>query len=225
MKSMRNRGTRYFLAPAVLIFVSTTLAASAAQNSLRGEPNVPPEGASTAPAKPTGKTASPEGAAGVYRIGAGDILQVHVWKEAEASMPAVVVRSDGKISLPIIKEIEVIGLTPAELETLLTERFSRFINGPEVTVLVKEVHSEKIYLVGGVKKEGPIRLQASMTVLQALAEAGGLTDYAKKKKIYVLRTENGRQVRLPFNYESVIKGENMAQNVVVQPGDTIVVPQ
>lgn len=159
-----------------------------------------------------------------YRIGAGDVLQVHVWKEPEASVPEVVVRSDGKITMPIIKDVEVSGLTPAEAEKLLTEKLSRFINGPEVTVLVREITSEKVYLVGAVKKEGPVPLRSSMTVLQALAEAGGLTDYAKKKNIYVLRNENQKQNRLPFNYEEVIKGERTEQNIVVLPGDMIVVP-
>ncbi len=160
-----------------------------------------------------------------YRIGARDVLQVLVWKEPEVSAPEVVVRSDGKISLPILKEVEVVGLTPAELERQLTEKLSRFINAPEVTVLAREINSEKVYLVGAVKREGPIAFRSSMTVLQALAEVGGVTDYAKKKSIYILRTENQKQIRLRFNYEDVIKGERPEQNVLVLPGDTIVVPQ
>ncbi len=166
------------------------------------------------------------GAPAGYRIGPGDVLQISVWKEPEASAPQVVVRSDGKVSLPIIREAQAAGLTPAELEKTLTERFARFINQPEVAVLVREINSEKVYVVGAVRKEGPVRLQSSnTTVLQALAEAGGLTDYAKRKKIYVLRSENNKETRLSFNYEAVIKGEQTGQNILVRPGDTIVVPQ
>jgi polysaccharide export outer membrane protein len=160
-----------------------------------------------------------------YEIGAGDVLEINVWKEPEASAKDATVRSDGRISLPIIKEVDVLGLTPAQLEKRLTERFAEFIHEPQVTVLVKSVNSEKVYLVGGLKKEGSIRFQTSMTVLQALAEGGGLTDFAKKKNIYVLRNVNNKQVRLPFNYEAVIKGAQAEQNFLVWPGDTIVVPQ
>ncbi len=167
-----------------------------------------------APAAPTG-----------YRIGSGDVLSIHVWKEPDVTVPAVTVRSDGKISLPIVKEVEATGLTPAELEASLTEKLARFISAPEVTVVVREIHSEKVYLVGGVKREGSMVMKYPMTVLQVLAEAGGLTDFAKKKKIYLLRTENHQQRRLRFDFEAVIKGERPEQNILVKPGDTIVVPQ
>lgn len=160
-----------------------------------------------------------------YRIGAGDVLQVSVWREPEASAPQVVVRADGKISLPIVKEVEAVGLTPAELEKMLAEKYRRFLNAPEVSVVAREINSEKVYLVGGVKREGPIRLLAPTTIMQALSEAGGLTDYAKKKSIYVLRTENQKQIRFPFNYDTALKGENMEQNIQLLAGDMIVVPQ
>lgn len=159
-----------------------------------------------------------------YRIGAGDVLQVTVWKEPEASAPTVAVRPDGKISLPIVREVEAAGLTTTELEQVLTEKYSKFINGAEVSVVPREINSQKVYLVGAVRREGPIRLLTSMTVLQALAEAGGLTDFAKRKDIYVLRTENKKQIRLPFNYKEVIKGQRMEQNILIQTGDLIVVP-
>lgn len=159
-----------------------------------------------------------------YRVGPGDVLQIAVWKEPEASVPSVVVRADGKISVPLIKEIEVAGLTPAELEKLLTEKLSKFIRGVDVTVVPKEIVSQKIYLLGAVKKEGPIPLQSSMTVLQALNAGGGLTEYAKRKKIYVLRNENGKQLKLPFDYQAVIRGDHPEQNIQVKAEDTIVVP-
>lgn len=159
-----------------------------------------------------------------YRIGAGDVLQIVVWKEPDASVPQVVVRADGKISVPLIKEVDVVGLTPAQLEKLLAEKLSKMINGPDVTVVPKEIHSLKVYLSGAVKKEGPVPLLTPMTVLQAINEAGGLTDYAKRKKIYILRQENGKQMRLPFDYTAVIKGEQPAQNLMLLPNDMIVVP-
>jgi len=159
-----------------------------------------------------------------YRIGAGDVLEINVWNEKEASLPGVVVRPDGKVSLPLVKDVDVLGLTPAELEGILTTKLTHFIKGADVTVVVREIHSKKVYLIGAVNKVGSVPLLSSMTVLQALAEAGGLTDYAKKKKIYVMRTENGQQHKLPFDYDAVVKGEHIEQNINLLPDDTIVVP-
>lgn len=134
------------------------------------------------------------------------------------------VRTDGKISVPLIKEVDAAGLTPTELEKVLAEKLAKFVREVDVTVIPKEIVSQKVYLLGAVKKEGPVVLQSSMTVLQALNSAGGLTEYAKRKKIYILRNENGKQIRLPFDYEAVIKGEHPEQNILVQAEDTIVVP-
>jgi polysaccharide export outer membrane protein len=179
-----------------------------------------PEDAPTAPVVPAKSVVSPQ-----YRIGAGDVLQVIVWKEQDATVPGVVVRADGRIALPFVKEINVLGLTPAQAEGAITDRLKPFINDPDVTVIVREVHSKRIYMVGAVKHEGVIDLKYPMTVLQALSEAGGLTDFAKRKKIYVLRNQiNGQQVKLYFNYDEVIHGQNMAQNIQVAPDDTVVVP-
>jgi len=159
-----------------------------------------------------------------YRIGAGDTLEINVWKEPDASVQSVIVRPDGKITLPLVKEVDVLGLTPTELEKLLVAKLSNKIVQPDVTVVVREIRSKRVYLVGAVNKVGPVPLLSDLTVLQVLAEAGGLTEYAKKKKIYLMRTENGKQVKLPFNYDAVVKGEHMEQNIQVLPDDTIVVP-
>jgi polysaccharide export outer membrane protein len=159
-----------------------------------------------------------------YRIGAGDVLQISVWREPEASVARVVVRPDGIISLPLVKELNVLGLSPSELETVLVEKLAQFIHSPDVTVVVMEVLSKKVYLLGAAKREGPLPLLAPMTIMQVLSEAGGLSDFAKRKKIYLLRTENGKQTRYPFNYDAVLKGEHMEQNILVLPDDTIVVP-
>ena len=159
-----------------------------------------------------------------YRIGSGDILQINVWREAEVSVPSVVVRPDGRIALPLIKEVEAAGLTTDELERVLLEKLAMFVKDPNVTVLVKEIHSKKVYLVGAVQKTGPIAMDYEMSVLQALAEAGGLTVFAKSKHIYILRAGKDSGERIRFNYDDVIKGKHMEQNVVLHPGDTVVVP-
>ncbi len=159
-----------------------------------------------------------------FRIGAGDVLQIVVWKEVEASVPDVSVRVDGMVSLPYVKEVQLAGLTPSEAEQMLTERYARFIKDPDVTVVVKQINSTKIYVMGAVRREGALPLRSSMTVLQAIIEAGGLSEYAKQSKIYILRPENGKQTRLPFDYAAVIKGERVEQNIPLQSGDSIVVP-
>ncbi|HLI84505.1 MAG TPA: polysaccharide biosynthesis/export family protein [Bryobacteraceae bacterium] len=159
-----------------------------------------------------------------YQIGEGDVLQISVWGEPSASVPSVVVRPDGKISMPLLKDVPVAGLTPAQAEALITKRLADIIKAANVTVIVAQINSKKVYVLGAVKKEEPIAYTYRMTVMQALSEAGGLTDYARRKKIYVMRIENGKQVRLPFDYDAVVKGEHMEMNIALLPGDTIVVP-
>ncbi|MBV8729163.1 MAG: polysaccharide biosynthesis/export family protein [Acidobacteriia bacterium] len=159
-----------------------------------------------------------------YRIGEGDILQISVWGEPAASVPSVVVRPDGKISMPLLKDVQVAGLTPAQAEKAITDGLADMIKAANVTVMVAQINSKKVYLLGAVKKEGTIPYSYRMTVMQALSESGGLTDYAKRKKIYIIRNENGRESRLPFNYDAVVKGERMELNIALLPGDTIVVP-
>jgi polysaccharide export outer membrane protein len=112
-----------------------------------------------------------------------------------------------------------------EAEKQITEQLSKFVTTADVTVIVAQINSKKIYLVGGIKKEGPMAYTYRMTVLQAISEAGGLTDYARKKKIYVLRHEDGRDYKLPFDYDAVLRGEHMEMNIVLLPGDTLIVPK
>jgi len=171
-----------------------------------------------------GPTETRRGIGDDYRIGSGDTLQMSVWKEPDASVPSVVVRPDGKITVPLIKDVEVAGLTPRQAEKLIADGLSKYITDPNVTVVVAAINSKKIYVIGAVKKEGTLPYTYGITVMQALSEAGGLTDYARRKKIYVLRSENGHDYRLDFNYEEVIRGERMEQNIVLQPGDTVVIP-
>jgi polysaccharide export outer membrane protein len=191
---------------------ATLLLANADDSKKQAEPDFSPSPGATVP--------------GIsYRIGAGDILQINVLKEPDASVAAVSVRSDGVISLPYLKDVHAAGLTPRELEATLTGKLARFIREPDVTVVVKEIHSEMVYLIGAVRKEGAVRLSGPLTVLQAVANAGGLTDYAKRSKIYILRMEHSKQVRIPFDYSAVVKGDRLQDNILLRPGDTIVVPQ
>lgn len=160
-----------------------------------------------------------------YVIGAGDVLQINVWKEPDASVPQVVVQLDGTVSLPMVRDIKVGGLTPVQLEDQLKKQYERFFRDPEVAVVVKEINSQKIYMIGAVRKEGPIVLKTPLNVLQAISESGGLTDYAKRSKIYILRSEGGRKVRIPFDYQAAIRGEQEEANPTLRPGDTVVIPQ
>jgi polysaccharide export outer membrane protein len=169
---------------------------------------------------PTGQIPPPS-----YRIGFGDILQIDVWKEPDASTPSMTVRPDGRVSLPMVGELPVIGLTSSELERTITEKLGAIIRDPHVSVSIREASSHKVYVIGEVRREGAIRMTGPMTVLQALAEAGGLNDYAKRSGIYVLRVVDGRQVRLPFNYEAVVRGQLARQNISLLPGDTVVIPR
>lgn len=164
------------------------------------------------------------GAPDDYIIGSGDTLQISVWKEPEASVPVAVVRPDGKITVPMVKDVEVAGLTPVQAEERIGGKLKEFIADANVTVVVATINSKKIYVVGAARKEGPLPYTGGMTVMQALSEAGGLTDYAKRKKIFILRPVNGQNYRLDVNYDAVIKGENMEQNHLLLPGDTIVIP-
>ncbi len=134
------------------------------------------------------------------------------------------VRPDGKISLPLLNDVQASGLTAMELAINITEGLKKFINNPQVTVTVTEINSRRVYVNGEVTRPGAFALLPNMTVLQALTSAGGFTQFARTNKIYVLRTEGGKQVKHPFNYKDVVNGKRPEDNIVLQPGDTIVVP-
>ena len=171
-----------------------------------------------APADSTSKSvAGPD-----YVIGADDNLHISVWKEVDltTSLP---VRPDGKISLPLLNDVQAAGLTPMQLADSITEKLKKYIADPRVTVVVTAMNSRRIYVLGEVLHTGAVPLLPNMTVLQALATAG-FTQFANVKGIYVLRTENGKQVKLPFNYKQVVKGADPRQNIALKPGDTVVVP-
>jgi polysaccharide export outer membrane protein len=133
------------------------------------------------------------------------------------------VRPDGMISLPLLNDVQASGLTPMQLAASLTERLRKYIADPRVTVVVTQINSKRVYLVGEVSHSGSMSMLPNMTVLQALSSAG-MTTFANTKKIYILRTQNGKQQKMPVDYRKLVKGEQMDQNYVLQPGDTIVIP-
>jgi len=157
-----------------------------------------------------------------YVIGVSDVLHISVWKEPDltATLP---VRPDGMVSVPLLNDILAEGLTPMQLAAIIQQKLKKYIALPRVTVVVTKAHAHRVYLMGEVIRSGPIALTPDMTVLQALASAG-FTQFANTKKIYVLRTADGHEEKIRFNYKQVIKGEAMAQNILLKPGDTIVVP-
>ncbi|MFZ0799393.1 MAG: polysaccharide biosynthesis/export family protein [Terriglobales bacterium] len=156
-----------------------------------------------------------------YVIGPEDVLHIAVWKEADltATLP---VRPDGKISLPLLNDVQAAGLTPQQLADSVTAKLKKYIADPRVTVVVTAINSKRIYVNGEVVHSGPMPMLPNMTVLQALSSAG-LNQFARTKGIYILRTENGKQQKLPVNYRKLIKGD-IEQNYLLQTGDTIVVP-
>jgi polysaccharide export outer membrane protein len=157
-----------------------------------------------------------------FQIGPEDILDISVWKNPDLSR-TVPVRPDGKVSLPLVNDIQAAGLTPAMLRAEVTERLSEFIPAPEVSVMVREVHSRKVAVVGAVKTPGRFELKSPMTVLEVIALAQGFTDFASRDRIVVLRQNGATTTRVPFNYRKIADGVDQ-DNFFVQPGDVVVVP-
>jgi polysaccharide biosynthesis/export protein len=186
-----------------------------AQDGMANKPDVGSKG-DVAEAKPAKANSSD------YVLGSDDQLHITVWKEADFSV-TLPVRPDGKISLPLINDIQAAGLTPMELRDSITEKLKKYIADPRVTVVVTAMNSRRVFVSGEVVHTGAIPLLPNMTMLQVLA-AAGFTQFANLKGIYVLRMENGKQVKLPFNYRQVIKGNHPEENIMLKPGDTVVVP-
>ncbi|HWP84192.1 MAG TPA: polysaccharide biosynthesis/export family protein [Terriglobia bacterium] len=182
-----------------------------------------PPAVSAAAQSASGGAATAEVSGSEYQVGPGDVIAISVWKEPDVST-TVLIRPDGKISLPLVNDLAVAGKTPMEIQSLVTEKLSPFIKDPNVTVTVKEINSKKVFVLGQVGRAGVYQIMQPTTVLQILTQAGGLAPFANQKGIYVLRMQNGKQERFPFNYKDVVKGEKMEQNILLQPGDTVVVP-
>jgi polysaccharide export outer membrane protein len=159
-----------------------------------------------------------------YVIGPDDVLQVVFWREKDMSSE-VTVRPDGMITLPLLNDVQAGGLTPDQLRDKINELSKKFLQeDPTVSVAVKTINSRKVFITGAVTRPGPYLLTAPTTVLQVIAMAGGLTEFADKSKIAVMRQENGKLVRYPFNYKDVAKGKNLEQDIQLKPGDTVIVP-
>ena len=157
-----------------------------------------------------------------YVIAVDDVLTVAFWQEQIAPTD-VIVRPDGKITVPLLNDVHAAGHTPEQLAAALEEAARKYVNEPDATVIVKEVRSRKVFVLGEVGTPGMVPLVGDMTVLQLIAVSGGLLEYADKKNIVIIRTENGQEQRLKFNYNDVVGGKNIQQNVFLQPGDTVVV--
>ena len=186
------------------------------------------------PAKqaPTQKTDSPEKAPAPqtpslneaeYRIGPQDVVRIDVWKEPDVSR-SIPVRPDGKISMPLLNDVQAAGLTSLELAASIRDGLSKFITNPQVTVTVSDINSRRIFITGEIARQGAQGLLPNMTVLQAITSAGGLTQFARPKKIYIVRTVDGKQVTFPFDYKGALTGKHPETNILLQSGDMIVVP-
>lgn len=161
-----------------------------------------------------------------YRIGPGDLLAISVWQQPTLSLDGVVVRLDGQISFPLLDDVVAAGLSPAELKRHLSERLVEYITAPHVTVIVRQINSKEVYVIGEVNREGPIRLRGEMRLVDALSSAGGFGTFAARDRVKVIRSMNGSgPVEFQFDYPAFASGKDLEQNILLVPGDRIVVPE
>ena len=191
-----------FIAPSICV----------ASQSTKQQPN-----SNTTPTSPAGATLPRD-----YVIGVEDILTVVFWRDKELSAE-VVVRPDGKISLPMLNDIPAAGMTPEQLAEAIEKVATKFVRDPGTTVMVKAIHSRKVYVIGEVVRPGTFLLASDLNVLQLIAQAGGFLEHANKSDITIVRNEGGKERRYKFNYNDVVRGRNVAQNIRLLPGDTILV--
>ena len=204
----------------LLTLVGTISAQSSTPDSVGTVPQSP-DAAASVPGNPAPGTKAHDDS---YVIGNDDHLAISVWKEPDLTKN-IPVRSDGKISLPLVGEIQAAGRTPLQLELEIANRLRNYITMPEVTVIVEQINSKKYNIMGMVGRPGTFSLTLSMTIMDAIAAAGGFRDFAKSKGVYILRQNpDGTQTRLNFNYKDFIKGKNISQNIKIEPQDTIIVP-
>ena len=180
-------------------------------------------GENTADTNSAAKSKLPDVKPDEYSVGESDVIRVNVWKEPEVSQ-TVVVRTDGSISMPLINEVKVAGMTPLTIQQVIAEKLKAYLTNPQVTVTVMEIHSKHAFITGEVARPGGYPLNTETTVLQLIAQAGGFTPFAKKGDIVVLRSIDGKQQRMKFKYKEVISGKKTDQNISLRPGDTVVVP-
>src|SRR5688572_8660275 len=202
--------TKSVLLCASCLVAWSTLAAAQAQTQ------TPVQTASGAPATPAARLP------GDYVIGVEDVLSVIFWREKDLSAD-VVVRPDGKISLPMLNDVHAAGLTPEALAGVVAKAGTKFVRDAGATVIVKEIRSRKFYIIGEVARPGTFQLGSEMTVLQAIGEAGGFIEGADKGDVVIVRNEGGKERRFKFNYNEVVDGKKPEQNIKLLPGDTIIV--
>jgi polysaccharide export outer membrane protein len=178
----------------------------------------PPQSANTTASKPVASPTVPKD----YVIGIEDVLNVVFWKDKELSAE-VLVRPDGKISLPMLNDVPAAGMTPEQLAAAVQQAAAKYVRDAGVTVMVKEIRSRKVYVIGEVAKPGTFHLASEMNVIQIIAEAGGFLETANKGDVVVVRNENGQERRFKVNYSEVVKGKNVGQNIKLLPGDTILI--
>jgi polysaccharide export outer membrane protein len=212
MKSSLVRSS--FVLGCTFLLAGSASAQTAEQRPVVAAPQAPANGHPVAPAG----VSLPAG----YVIGPEDMLSVVFWRDKELSAD-VVVRPDGKISLPLLNDIPAAGYTPEQLADVLVKAATKYIADPTATVIVKEIRSRKVYVLGEVGKPGSVPLIGEMNVLQLIATVGGLLEYADKENITIVRVENGKEQRFKFNYKDVVKGKKTEQNILLKPGDTVVV--
>ena len=170
------------------------------------------------------QTWSAKASANEYHVGVGDILRITTWKEPDLSMEEVLVRTDGKISFPLVNDVEAAGLSPVELKRAIEAGLKEYVSNPVVTVHVTNPGSQRFYILGEVLNTGEYPLVKHLTVLQAFAVAGGFTEWASKKEIILLRTEDGKDKLYRINYKAITKGKDLSQNIKLKTDDTIIVP-
>ena len=200
--------------------IASLLVVALAAPAFGQAPTQPPSAAATS--APSG-TAPQLNLPPDYVIGPDDVLGIVYWKDKDMTTDAHV-RPDGRIALPLLNDVQAAGLTPEQLREKLTEESKKYMEDPSITVLVRQINSRKAFITGEVNKPGPYPLITPTSVMQLIAMAGGLKEYANGKGIIIMRTENGRPISLKFNYKDVIAGKNLKQNVELKPGDTVVVP-
>jgi polysaccharide export outer membrane protein len=220
MKHLFGHATSLLVICGAVLFPAATVAG---QGTLNPVPPLVAQPAAPAPSVANGAPTSVVSVPADYVIGAEDLLSVVFWRDKELSAD-VVVRPDGRISLPLLNDVYAVGFTPEQLAGELMKAASKYIEDPTASVIVKEIRSRKVFILGQVGKPGPYPLTSDMTVLQLIAIAGDILEYADAKNITVVRPENGREHRFKFNYRDVLKGKKIEQNIKLKPGDTVIVP-
>jgi polysaccharide biosynthesis/export protein len=181
-----------------------------------------PQGA--AAAAPTRAAAAAVSVAPDYVIGADDVLSIMFWRDKDLSAPEVIVRPDGKVTLPLLNDVQAAGRTPEELGNAIRDAARKFVEDPNPTVIVKEIKSRRVFITGRIEKPGPYPLNGKTTILQLIAMAGGLREFVDGKDISLMRSEQGKQSVYGFNYQDVVKKRYLHQNIELKPGDVVVVP-